>query len=46
MKKKKYRIKSILRDFIEKKREICLANLNIMTKKEETERLEDFIKNE
>lgn len=39
MKKKKYRIKSILRekretitDFIEKKREICLAKLNIETK--------------
>lgn len=33
-------------DFIERKRQICLANLNILTKKEETNRLEDFIKNE
>ncbi|CAD8071049.1 unnamed protein product [Paramecium primaurelia] len=50
---KAYKIKSILnekketlQDFVEKKREICLTNLNILTKKEETNRLEDFIKNE
>ncbi|KAL4451028.1 hypothetical protein ABPG74_021350 [Tetrahymena malaccensis] len=33
-------------EFIKKKREICLSNMNIYNKKEETERLEDFIKNE
>lgn len=33
-------------EFIKKKREICLSNMNIFNKKEETERLEDFIKNE
>ncbi|CAD8068836.1 unnamed protein product [Paramecium primaurelia] len=50
---KAYKIRSILsekketlQDFVEKKREICLTNLNILTKKEETNRLEDFIKNE
>ncbi|CAD8086516.1 unnamed protein product [Paramecium sonneborni] len=50
---KAYKINSILgekketlQDFVEKKREICLTNLNILTKKEETNRLEDFIKNE
>ncbi|CAD8166758.1 unnamed protein product [Paramecium octaurelia] len=50
---KGYKIRSILsekketlQDFVEKKREICLTNLNILTKKEETNRLEDFIKNE
>ncbi|CAD8091737.1 unnamed protein product [Paramecium sonneborni] len=50
---KAYKIKSILsekketlQDFVEKKKEICLTNLNILTKKEETNRLEDFIKNE
>ncbi|CAD8174966.1 unnamed protein product [Paramecium octaurelia] len=50
---KGYKIRSILnekketlQDFVEKKREICLTNLNIITKKEETNRLEDFIKNE
>lgn len=53
MQKKNYRIRAILREkretlieFIERKRDICLANLNIITKKEETNRLEDFIKNE
>lgn len=53
LKKKKYRIKSILREkretlteYIEKKREICLAKLNIQTKKEETNRLKDLKKNE
>lgn len=50
---KPYKLNSILRekketltDFVEKKRQICLTNLNILTKKEETNRLEDFIKNE
>ena len=33
-------------EFVQKKREICLLNMNIYNKKEETERLEDFIKNE
>lgn len=31
---------------MQKKREIFLANMNINIKKEETNRLEDFIKNE
>ena len=33
-------------EFVQKKREIFLANMNINIKKEETNRLEDFIKNE
>lgn len=33
-------------EFVRKKREIFLANMNINIKKEETNRLEDFIKNE
>ena len=33
-------------EFVAKKREICLSNMNIFNKREETERLEDFIKNE
>lgn len=47
------RINSVLKEkretiaeFVKKKREICLSNMNIYNKKEETERLEDFIKNE
>jgi hypothetical protein len=31
---------------VNKKREIFLSNMNISIKKEETTRLEDFIKNE
>lgn len=33
-------------EFIQKKREICHSNINIYNKKEETERLEDIIRNE
>lgn len=51
--KRSYRIRNILRekretilDFVDKKRDICLVNFNILTKKDETNRLEDFIKNE
>lgn len=33
-------------EFVQKKREIYLSNMNINNKKEETNRLEDFIKNE
>lgn len=33
-------------EFVQKKREIFLSNMNITNKKEETNRLEDFIKNE
>lgn len=50
---KKYRIRNILKEkretiseFVNKKREIFLSNTNITIKKEETNRLEDFIKNE
>lgn len=53
IKKQTSRIHSILKEkretiseFIKKKREICLSNMNIFNKREETERLEDFIKNE
>lgn len=35
-----------IEEFVQKKREIFLANMNINIKKEETNRLEDFIKNE
>jgi hypothetical protein len=52
-KKQAYRIKNILKEkretiaeFVKKKREIFLSNMNINNKKEETNRLEDFIKNE
>ena len=51
--KKQYRIRSLLKEkretiaeYVSKKREIFLANMNINIKKEETNRLEDFIKNE
>lgn len=52
-KKKKKLFRNILKEkreaideFVRKKREIFLANMNINIKKEETNRLEDFIKNE
>lgn len=38
--------KESIEEFVQKKREIFLANMNINIKKEETNRLEDFIKNE
>lgn len=51
--KKSYRIRNILKEkretiaeFVNKKREIFLSNMNISIKREETQRLEDFIKNE
>jgi hypothetical protein len=48
-----YRIQNILKEkretiseFVKKKREIFLSKMNRRNKKEETERLEDFINNE
>eukprot|EP00825_Cyclidium_porcatum_P001693 TRINITY_DN10775_c0_g1_i2.p1 TRINITY_DN10775_c0_g1~~TRINITY_DN10775_c0_g1_i2.p1 ORF type:complete len:490 (-),score=141.24 TRINITY_DN10775_c0_g1_i2:300-1769(-) len=53
LKKQQYKIKNILKEkretiteFIRKKKEITLTNLNIRNKQEETKRLEDFIQNE
>ena len=51
--KKQFKIRSLLKEkretiaeYVSKKRDIFLANMNINIKKEETNRLEDFIKNE
>lgn len=53
LKKQQYKIKNILKEkretiaeFIRKKKEITLTNMNIRNKQEETKRLEDFIQNE
>ena len=52
-KDKKYRIRALLKEkkesineFLNKKKEIYLSKMNINIKKEETQKLEDYIKDE